>query len=208
MYSRLYEPLLRGDSNAFYSFVKAKTGDCNKIKSLTCPVSGQSLEDPVDIANELNMYFKSVFNIQEDPYLVKSEIPSNIVIEVDGVKGLVSGLKSGKASGPDGNGKRELIMDLEEIANILAQIFQYSVDSCTPPAIWKLANVTPNHKGGSRSCASNYRPVSLTCICCKMLEHIILGNMSERIMKFWFPSSMVLEKGCRAPLNCSLPLRV
>ena len=53
------------------------------------------------------MYFKSVFNTQEAPCLVKSEIPSNVVIEVEGVKGLVTSLKSGKASSPDGIGEKD-----------------------------------------------------------------------------------------------------
>lgn len=30
------------------------------------------------------------------------------------------------------------------------------------PQDWKLADVTPLHKKGDRSCASNYEPISLT----------------------------------------------
>ena len=33
--------------------------------------------------------------------------------------------------------------------------------------------MVPIHKEGNRFTAANYRPVSLTSICCKILEHII-----------------------------------
>ena len=42
---------------------------------------------------------------------------------------------------------------------------------------WKDANICPLFKKNDRTIPSNYRPVSLTCILCKMLEHIICSNM-------------------------------
>ena len=36
----------------------------------------------------------------------------------------------------------------------------------------------PLFKNGDRSLACNYRPVSLTCIPCKLLEHIICSNIT------------------------------
>ena len=35
------------------------------------------------------------------------------------------------------------------------------------------ANVTPIFKKGDKSLASNCRPISFTCILCKVLEHIL-----------------------------------
>jgi len=34
---------------------------------------------------------------------------------------------------------------------------------------------------GDKYLASNYRPVSLTCICCKVLEHIVVSNMMKHL---------------------------
>jgi len=42
---------------------------------------------------------------------------------------------------------------------------------------WLRANITPIFKAGDRTLASNYRPVSLTSICSKILEHIIHSNI-------------------------------
>ena len=46
---------------------------------------------------------------------------------------------------------------------------------------WRQANVIPVFKKGEKYLASNYRPVSLTCICCKVLEHIVVSNMLKHL---------------------------
>ena len=38
---------------------------------------------------------------------------------------------------------------------------------------WKDAIVTPSHKKGEKELASNYCPISVTCIACKVMESII-----------------------------------
>ena len=37
-------------------------------------------------------------------------------------------------------------------------------------------SISPVLKKGEKYDAANYRPVSLTCICCKTLEHILVSN--------------------------------
>ena len=39
--------------------------------------------------------------------------------------------------------------------------------------------VTPIYKKGDKSLPKNYRPISLTCISCKVMEHIVLSSMSR-----------------------------
>ena len=56
------------------------------------------------------------------------------------------------------------------MAPLLTLIFQASIQQGTVPDEWKKANVVPIHKKGSRSDLGNYRPVSLTSICCKTLN--------------------------------------
>ena len=41
------------------------------------------------------------------------------------------------------------------------------------PDNWKVAHVVPIFKNGSKKLPTNYRPVSLTYICCKILERLI-----------------------------------
>ena len=49
------------------------------------------------------------------------------------------------------------------------------------PTDWRQANVIPIFQKGEKYLASNYRPVSLTCICCKLLEHIIVSNILKHL---------------------------
>ena len=87
-------------------------------------------------------------------------------------------LKDGKAAGQDGLTKNDLSMNIHNTAAILTLIFQYSLDSGTLPDICKTANVVPIFKKGNREDPGNYRPVSLTCIACKLLKHIVLSHLS------------------------------
>ena len=44
---------------------------------------------------------------------------------------------------------------------------------------WKKAIVVPIYKGGNRSVVGNYRPVSLTSVVCKQMEHVIAGYLGN-----------------------------
>ena len=56
---------------------------------------------------------------------------------------------------------------------ILYVIFNHSLSTSLLPNDWLKANICPVHKKGSRSNVNNYRPISLTSICAKIMEHIV-----------------------------------
>jgi len=56
-------------------------------------------------------------------------------------------------------------------------IFQRSVDTGTLPAEWLKANISSVYKKGVKHLAENYRPISLTSVISKILEHIICRNI-------------------------------
>jgi hypothetical protein len=80
-----------------------------------------------------------------------------------------------KAPGPDGLHPRILKETATEIAKPVLSIFRATVETGKLPAIWKRATVSPKLKG-EKDLAKNYRPISLTCIRCKVLETIIREN--------------------------------
>ena len=49
----------------------------------------------------------------------------------------------------------------------------------TMPGDWKTAAAIPIHKGGDRSLVMNYRPVSLTSLVCKQMEHVIASYLRQ-----------------------------
>ena len=100
-------------------------------------------------------------------------------ISVCGVAKLLSNLNSTKAVGLDAI--RPIV--LKELSQVIAPavtvIFQKSLDTCTVPSDWKKAQVCPLFKKGNKQDPANYRPISLTCILCKTMEHIIASNLAK-----------------------------
>jgi len=91
-----------------------------------------------------------------------------------------------------------------EIAHILTIIFQRSLDTGIVPNDWKHAIITPAFKKGSKSKPSNYRPISLTCIASKLMEHIIVSNMMDN-----FDTHNILcpqQHGFRSKHSCETQL--
>ena len=68
-----------------------------------------------------------------------------------------------------------------ELAPIIKVIFERSLQTGKLPADWCKANVTPIFKKGDESLAANYRPISLTCILCKVLEHILASKIVRHL---------------------------
>ena len=93
--------------------------------------------------------------------------------QTKGIVSLLRNINTKKASGSDGISCWVLKEAAEEIAPFLQFIFNQSLTTGQVPGDWKCANVTPVLKKGSKKEASNYRPVSLTSVPCKILEHII-----------------------------------
>ena len=60
---------------------------------------------------------------------------------------------------------------------MLTHLFQRSLDSSEIPQDWKSALVTPIYKKGNRCDPQNYRPVSLTSVICKTMEHILISQI-------------------------------
>ena len=59
------------------------------------------------------------------------------------------------------------------IASPMASMFELFYMNSFLPSIWKLSHVKPIFKKGDSSLVSNYRPISLTCTSCKVMEGII-----------------------------------
>jgi len=90
------------------------------------------------------------------------------------------------------------------IATILTNIFRTSYESGIVPEDWKKANVSPIYKKGKKSDPANYCPISLTCVSCKLMEHITTSNIMKhtREQNILYP----LQHGFRDRRSCETQL--
>ena len=63
-------------------------------------------------------------------------------------------------------------------------MFKNSLQTGSIPKIWKTANITAIYKSGDKKFTGNYRPVSLTCIICKLLEKMIRESIVNHMKKY------------------------
>ena len=126
---------------------------------------------------------KHSYTFTEDPTSIptpsEASFPSmpETVISQEGVLKLLKDLKENKASGPDNIPSWVLKVAAEPVSICLQHLFTASLRTGTVPNDWKQANITPVFKKGERFKASNYRPVSLTCVCSKLMEHVIVSQV-------------------------------
>ena len=149
-------------------------------------VSGSIASADALKAEALNEQFNSVYteegsiplpNLGESPY---GEI-DRLQISISGVLDQLNNINPSKAQGPDGIPPWFLNTYAAQLAPILHNIFQLSVDSRQVSEAWKNANVTAIFKKGSRTEAANYRPISLTSVASKLFEHIIHSHVYKFI---------------------------
>jgi len=88
-----------------------------------------------------------------------------------------------KSTGPDKLHPR-ILKELAEVISLpLSIIYNNSFITGNIPQQWRCANITALFKNGDRKFAGNYRPVSLTCILCKVMENIVRENIVEHMQK-------------------------
>ena len=136
-------------------------------------------------AEVLSNFFTSVFTQEPNdniPNIEKQAVKnvlSDITITAKEVEEKLKKLKIDKSPGPDEMHPRLLKEMSYEIAEAVSVMFNSTISKGKVPDDWKTANITAIFKKGKRKLPNNYRPVSLTCILCKILEELI----RDKIMK-------------------------
>ena len=128
----------------------------------------------------------------------------DINIAAEGIDKLLVGLNPHKAAGPDKFKPIALQTLHKELAPILQLIFQRSLDTGKLPDIWKGATVSPIFKKGEKSDPTNYRPISLTCVLCKVLAHIVASSVAKHFTELDILYD--LQHGFREKRSCETQL--
>ena len=141
-----------------------------------------------EIAETLAAQYRDVFtteNTQELPNIPLKNLITNPLINYsvtsEKVTKLLKDLIPTKAPGIDKIHPKVLKETANVIAKPLTFIFNLSIAEGQLPSQWLDAIVTPIYKKGPRSDPANYRPVSLTCILCKILEKIIVEQILQHL---------------------------
>ena len=172
----------------FWKYVNDKCKSNVGISSLK-DKNGNLLTSDKERAEILNDFFTSVFlkedtsnlpNISEGEFS-KGEFIKDIIITKEEVEKKLKALISDKAQGPDQIPPRVLKELHKELAEPLTILFRKSIESGIVPSDWKFAEVTAIFKKGNRTDPGNYRPVSLTSICCKILEQFVRDSIVDHM---------------------------
>ena len=178
----------KSNPKEFYKYIREKQVVTSTIGPLT-DENGVFTTDEHQMSNILNTFFASVFTAEDTsniPMLpaVQSDVSTllnNINVTENEVSDCINKLKTNKSPGPDMIFPRLLKVAKNEFAKPLTTLFNKSLQLGTMPDDWKLANVTPIYKKGSKSLPSNYRPISLTSVVCKMLETLIRDKLVNHL---------------------------
>lgn len=178
---------IKENPKRFWLFIKQLNQDDPGVADLE--VNNEIIHEAQRKSEILNNYFSSVYtdgNINEIPDVGENPTPgiNPLIITVQGVLKQLDSLKPNKAGGPDEIPAWFLKEYSIEIAPVLTNIFRSSIESGIVPNKWKKANVCAILKKGKNSDPSNYRPISLTCISSKLVEHIIHSHMMKHFENY------------------------
>lgn len=139
-------------------------------------INNNVVNDKAKMSSEFNHYFQSVFTIESsDRSSIPNDERSNVsdFVSEQGIVSLLLSINARKSPGPDAVPNEFLKRYAEWVAKYLTRIFFISLRDSVLPDDWLIARVVPVKKSGKSDSIDNYRPISLTCTSCKLLEHIV-----------------------------------
>ena len=161
--------------HGFYRYINKKLVNHTSLGEMQC--HGKSFTTgPGAIANIFNDYFASVFTTDDGiiPYfcsranthLDRIDFTQEIVAQA------LKNLNNSTSTGPEGISNILLKKYAYSLAIPLTYIFDMSLKTCKLPDEWKTAPITP-YSQGPTSLPTNYRLISFTCTCCRVMEKMV-----------------------------------
>ena len=174
--THLFDNAHTSNNKRFWSLVKQLRKNHQSVATLC--VENELKTSPsskADVLHHITQQFYSVFTRENNdiPLVSFLKYPNmaNIEFTVQGIVKLLQKLKAAKSAGPDNIPTRILKEYALYIAPVLQLIYTQSYQTGILPNDWLTANIVPVYKKGDKSNPVNYRPISLTSVCCKTMEH-------------------------------------
>jgi hypothetical protein len=176
------------NASDFHKFIRRKLNRVEVIPTLLSD-SGIPVDDCKAKADLFNNFFSSVFTTDDGslptfPDFLNSSIPpiENIVFSPDSVRTKLLCLKKSKTNNPDNFPPIVLQSCAHQLSIPLSIIFNFVFLKSELPSSWLLSTVIPLFKKGQKNLVSNYRPISLTSSCCKVMESIIHDHLTHFLL--------------------------
>lgn len=165
---------------AFHGYIRKKKLCRPSVGPIT--TAGGLTDDPTMmselIANAFAAVFGSTDPLNDQPHQIAPSHINTIYISPVIVEGFLTKLDPDSSPGMDQLHPLLFKRCAQQLSVPLSLIFNLSVSNSSVPLPWKSSIVTPIYKKkGPRSNPENYRPISLTSVCCKTLERIISTNL-------------------------------
>ena len=171
-----------------YKFVRSKTKRREQLEAIQ-KQDGTFIKCDQETAEVLNSEFKKVFTKTgllteelKDQLQNKSGCSDDVKMSIsrEEIIAAIRSLEEGKAPEPDEVSTSFLLSCEQEMLIPLLIIFDKSYDEGKIPKMWRYANVIPVYKNGLKTIALNHRPVSLTCVICKMKCRLMTGLSQKK----------------------------
>jgi hypothetical protein len=166
------------------------TSDVNKfwraVKNITKPdraslpdlsTGCQSATSDPEKAELLRLQYEKVWTADPPPPSLEYGPNDYVKCEDTWAYDQLRRLNPNKATGPDGIPPHFLKKMASVLSPALAALITLSWREATVPLDWKTAVVVPKPKKAGSPCPSDYRPISLTCVACKIAERFVLSQI-------------------------------
>ncbi len=178
---------VKQNPKGFFKYARSKLKTKVPVADLLKP-DGSTTQSDTEKAETLNNFYSSVFTNEDTDNIPPFELRSNVSIDAlhtspEEVLKKLKDLKPDKSPGPDGLHPRVLRETSDVLCTPLSMLFNKSFEESVLPPDWKNSHVTPIFKKGPRNQCSNYRPVSLTAIVCKLCESIVRDVIMDHLIK-------------------------
>ena len=188
----------KSNPKKFWQHVRSKTSSSSGIGDIKVPDGNgfKIISEDVEKAQVFSDYFSSIYTVESNvdfvrlPNVLLFNCMPRIVFQESDVAVKLSNLKLNKSPGPDKLHPRVLHEIRNELVGPLTSLFNNSMNSGVLPEEWRTSLVSVLHKKGKKSSVENYRPISLTCICCKIMESII----RDFVMDFFLTNNLFSDK--------------
>lgn len=184
LYMESVEDSIKNNPKFFWSYVanrNAKSG----IPS-TMSYHASTSDDPSEICNMFSNFFRRNFELSTldlnqwappSTYADSDNVVCNLSFSEANIHSALLQLDNTKGPGPDGLPAIFLIRTAASITKPLHIIYNKCMCEGTFPSCWKLAHITPIHKGGSKQNVEQYRPISMLSILSKVFERLVHNSI-------------------------------